>query len=259
VTENDPGNPLEADDLKADSGTDWGEDWESAFQAEDELFFPDLEEESAPQSGGPPTSSSETSPPAPETLPADLGPDEAGAGTEQDIPLSPGISGLTWIIAGAGGGLIVLFFALGLYLLMTDAPEQETALVVSRPAAEAVNLSGAPSAAPPAPRTRRFKVALKPFLIPVSDGKNSPIKEFLELELTLSIQGDIAQKDALKQREITLLRGSIYRFFHAIPATELHHYALARGEMLKKATQALNRAHPELSINSIIFNKYHLS
>jgi len=112
------------------------------------------------------------------------------------------------------------------------------------------------AAPPPVPRS--IKIGLKPFLIPVKSEGNKPLREFLDLKLALVIQIDADQDDGLAPAQVILLRDSIYRFFRATSSADLHHYALARGEMLQKLKQAISRDAGDLVIKSIIFEKYRL-
>ncbi len=241
-----------ADDLKADSGTDWGEDWESAFQAEDDLFFPDLDEPSSPSPPAP-EETAHPKPPPEETAPKSPTPQTSTEPTA--IAHAGSLFGLRWLLTGLGGGLILMLTILGIYLLITDAPEP-TAINTPLPPAATIT-AGTKTAIVPLPQS--VKVKLKPFLIPVKSEKGAPLREFLELKLTLVLQLDPARKDTLAPKEIILLRDSVYRFFHAITAVDLHRYALARGEMLKKTIQAIRRDRPDLTIKTIIFERYRLT
>jgi len=243
-----PGNDPAADGA---SGSEWGEDWEAAFQAEDDLFFPDLEEPSA-EAGKAPAAAGVDSAGAPPPEPEQEGP-EKGVAEERS-----GFSALLWILAGAGSGLVLTLTALGLYLMLNDAPEEPPP---ARPGASASLPETVPVPPPQAttaaPLPNRVKIALRPFLIPIRRQPGKPLRELLDLEVTLVVELDDGTRELSREDRIRI-RDSIYRLFSSIPSSELHHYTLARGEMVTRTIDAIRKNLPNLTIKSLIFDRYHI-
>ncbi len=242
-----------SEENKPSGGSEWGEDWEAAFQAEDDLFFPDPEE--------PPAEAGEA--PAADAAVADSAgappPEPEQEGTEQEAAEErSGFSALLWILAGAGSGLVLTLTILGLYLMLNDAPEEPPP---ARPVASVPPAGTAPAPPPQAttaaPLPNRVKIALRPFLIPVRRQPGKPLRELLDLEVTLVVELDDSAKEISREDRIRI-RDSIYRLFISIPSSELHHYTLARGEMVTRTMDAIRKSLPNLTVKSLIFDRYHI-
>jgi flagellar basal body-associated protein FliL len=279
---------LASKDTSADhEETNWGEDWESAFQAEDDAFFSDgkeeedffLEENEPTVTPGAATQSLDSS--LEKTLSGI--PDQAGAPGVQAKKILPGAGAITALLLSAKTiaqqqftrlQSFPIFVRIPLYaspvlligaiflLSSTSEPPLQTATSPTMPGGgDAVSPAAPPGEASQAsqlhPGKVRKKWAFPGFIIPVNNPESDQPVTFVLVDITLIASLDEAE-DPPADKKI-FVRDIIYQFFQNKPLEELRRYSLARGEMNKELRAWLQKQWPEAPIESIIFHQYHLS
>ncbi|MFZ5763240.1 MAG: flagellar basal body-associated FliL family protein [Thermodesulfobacteriota bacterium] len=263
--------------------TDWGADWESAFQAEDDTFFTSADEEFFLEE----EPAKEAKPAADEALEKSLAGTpptaEAAARPAHPSPLAS-LAGLLGRLRSLPTTLLALpqalwqrfaalplknrlvFLALGLLvplaggavtLWLTRAPEPQVAPPPSLLPAGTTEATTAPAGATPAvPDKVRKKVALAGFLIPVKDDKGTGPLVFIRIDLTLNTL--LGEEEELGPDEEAMARDIIYQFFTNHTLSELRRYQLARGDLQRDLRAWLERQWPEAPVESITFSRYQL-
>ena len=265
--------------------TNWGEDWESAFQAEDDAFFSDGKEEEFFLEENEPTVTAGV---------ASKGLDSSLEKTLSGIPdqqISPGAQPAK-LLAGAGAITALFlsaktvaqkqflrlqsfpifvriplyalpFLLIGILFVLTGGPKpppslDQTASPAQPGAATDSTVAGdANQASQLHPGKVRKKWAFPSFIIPVNNPDNDQPVTFVIVDITL-IASLAEQEDPPADKKI-FVRDIIYQFFQNKPLEELRHFSLARGEMNKELRAWLMKQWPDAPIESIIFNQYHLS
>ena len=266
-------------DDQFEAGTDWGKDWESAFQAEDELFFTEdgtlddfnldaLEKSQYPHADQQEAAPGTVPPGAAETdetvaLPqadadvlaeADWKPDRPSFISRllafgprlkekfQAIPPKKKIifSGLPVLVFGVAA---ILFF-----IIPTGKKPQEIELDMEQFPA------GHPAPLPSMPEQIRRKWELAPFYIPIANTGPNEEKAFIDVKITLiMVQNENIPLPLERER---FLRDLIYQFYVNRPLYELQRYTLARGEMSRKLRKWIRKQWPDVPLETIQFNHY---
>ena len=263
--------------------TNWGEDWESAFQAEDDAFFSSEKDEDFFLEENEPTVTAGV---AAQELDSSLEktlsgiPDQAVAATTQ--PPKKYLGGLAALTALFLSGKIVaqkqfarlqsfpLFIRIPVYaspfLLLVGLFFALSGTATPPPSAISVSPDKATGTATPQgfgqasqlhPGKVRKKWGFPAFIIPVNNPAPDQPVTFVLVDITL-IASLGEQEDPPADKKI-FVRDIIYQFFQNKPLEELRRFSLARGEMNKELRAWLLKQWPEAPIESIIFNQYHLS
>ncbi len=281
-----PDDSVASDEESAAFETDWGEEWESAFEADDYALDDDegegaafqeeiskaAEDAAAAEGSMPPGDSAES---IPENAP------EAGD-IPKALPLIDRLRGLAatstlWFTALPllrkillAGGLVAI--CLTIALLLTLGPEETDPVVpdglaVSEDAQlmapEPPATSEPPVAATPAtvpvvlpPEQVRKKFPLPGFLIPTSADEGENSTKFVSIDLTLVALLDEGEELSAEQQ--TFARDMIYQFFANRPYYELKRYSLARSDMHRNLSAWLGKQWPDNPIATILFDRYHI-
>lgn len=278
--------------------TNWGEDWESAFQAEDDAFFSeDKEEENFFLEENEPTATAGVGAP---DLDASLEktlsgiPDQGAAAGAQPAQPFAGFPALPAFILAAKTiaqtqfsrlQALPIFLRLPLYALPllvvglfivliatptpTPSPHQTASTSTEHPGNTIVppesNTVGTSS--PDANETSqlhpgkvRKKWAFPAFVIPVKNQTiDQPTPPVTFILVDITLIASFADQEEPPADKKIFVRDIIYQFFQNKPLEELRRYSLARGEMNKELRAWLLKQWPEAPIESIIFNQYHLS
>ncbi|MBU0484010.1 MAG: hypothetical protein KKB30_05805 [Proteobacteria bacterium] len=275
--EKNPNNQSADEDLSPQgSGTDWGEDWDAAFQAEDDLFsgkasitdFPleDLEERLsvgiAKQASG-----TKTAPPDDTTIIATTPTTESAATPIVSIKqIIRQLASLSDQLKNQFLGLslyqriltctIPILVFLGIIVFITLlTPKQPTTNIV-------LDLNQIPTAEAPSPLTatpekERTKWSFPDFFIPVTKEKKSDEQLFVSADLTLIILLD--KDETIEEKKQIFLRDLIYQFYSNRTLYELRRYSLARGEMNNKLRDWIRKQWPTGDLETIVFNRYQVS
>ncbi len=281
-------DPFASLDISSDGeDADWGEDWESAFQAEDDMFFSDGEEdffiEEDEQAATPKDASSE------QKLSDSL---EQSLDSIPDDGVSPGVSftlpafmGNVFVFLSASLGpllsrvqalplhfripayavpvillLVIISFFTGGEKPLPPELQQAQSISVEEGAVTPKVTSVIEDEGPieqTMPEKVRKKWTFASFLIPVdAQEKDKPVT-FVMVDITLVTALD-SEEDPPGEKK-TFMRDVIYQFYTNRPLHELRHFSLARGEMNRKLRAWIQKQWPEAPIESIIFNRYHLT
>lgn len=291
-----PVDQLASTDPSADhDDTNWGEDWESAFQAEDDAFFSEGKEEEFFLEEKDPTVAAGV---AVQKLDATLEKTLSGIpdqGVASGAHPTKSLSALETLTALFLSGKIAaqkqftrlqsfpIFVRIPLYALPfllvgiilfalsgTSKPPQPLSHTASSPGQQpgtaAVSPDQTTNTATPQesgqasqlhPGKVRKKWAFPAFIIPVNNPASDQPVTFVLVDITLIASLD-GQEDPPAEKNI-FVRDIIYQFFQNKPLDELRRFSLARGEMNKELRAWLMKQWPEAPIESIIFNQYHLS
>lgn len=270
---------------------DWGEDWESAFQAEDDMFFAEggeddlfLDEDKGTEStkgtsqdlttsleqsleNVPDQEAASTGTAGKFSFPAPLTALFSRISTRPLAPLFQRLQALPlWmrIPVTALPLLLVgsLFFLLGGEEDLTGIPGEPPALVAKSGLPDGSGPVSAESTPElPAEQTLPEKVRKKwmfpAFLIPVSTQSPDQPVAFVMVDITLVTALD--ESEAPPSDKKIFMRDAIYQFYTNRPIEELRRFSLARGEMNRKLRAWLQKQWPEAPIESIIFTRYHLT
>ncbi|MBU1405473.1 MAG: flagellar basal body-associated FliL family protein [Proteobacteria bacterium] len=275
--------------------TNWGEDWESAFQAEDDAFFSEekegedffLEENEPTATGGVGAKDLDSS--LEKSLSAT--PDQSGAPDAEPKKILPGLDALPPLLLAAQKvaqaqftrlqsfpifvriplyalpfALVALFFVAGVMLRPSPPLLPSPSVPGQRSGTGMPITDGGAVGTPPQtgnqagqlhPGKVRKKWPFPAFIIPVNNPDSDQPVTFVLVDITL-IASFAEQEDPPADKKI-FVRDIIYQFFQNKPLEDLRRYSLARGEMNKELRAWLQKQWPEAPIESIIFNQYHLS
>lgn len=274
--------------------TNWGEDWESAFQAEDDAFFSEGKDEDFFLEENEPTATAGAAAP---DLDSSL--EKTLSGIPDQIAAPGALPGKTIVGAGALAAFFLsakivaqqqfvrlqsfpIFVRIPLYALPllliglvflfsggpTPSPplHQEASSPAQHPPAGAIP-SGKPTGMQGPDESRqasqlhpgkvRKKWAFPAFVIPVNNPAPDQPVTFVLVDITLIASLDNNEEPPSEKK--LFVRDIIYQFFQNKPLEELRRFSLARGEMNKELRAWLMKQWPEAPIESIIFNQYHLS
>lgn len=92
------------------------------------------------------------------------------------------------------------------------------------------------------------------FLISTSDEMKGDDIFFVEVDITLILL--LKEEEDLPLEKSIFVRDIIYQFFNNRPLYELRRYSLARGEMNRKLRSWIEKQWPEGEIAAIVFNRY---
>lgn len=281
-----PSTPPDKGSLAAEhTDTDWGADWESAFQAEDDAFFAPadeeffLDEEATAKEAKPAAAdaalekalaeaTAEAAAPRKPLLPSlSLAPLLGLFGKITTLPrlLLP-LPHTLWQRFTAlpiRGQLMVLGLALMVPLTAT------VALWLLRAPEPHVTMSGTPpppplteeakaalAGVPSVPEKVRKKLALNGFFIPVRDDKASGPLLFVQVDLTLNTL--LGEEEELPPDKEAMARDIVYQFFANHNLAQLRRYQLARGDLQRDLRAWLDKQWPDAPVESITFTRYQL-
>jgi hypothetical protein len=274
-------NPFASLDIAEDADAAWGDDWEAAFQSEENMFFSEESEPGLSPAAGEKTGAAATAEPGPGS------PARSSQESSQDTASpTPGPGFLLPFLAAAGGlasaalGFsrrivqrlqpLPLFLRIPLYLLPAAALALLIFVALQGPSPSAPPQSPAQHAQMPLPAAPgladigtaatekvRKKWVFPSFLIPVETQNNDQPVAFVQVDITLiAVLG--AEEGPPAEKEISV-RDMIYQFYRSTPHAELRRFSLARGEMSRKLRDWLHKEWPEAPIESVIFDHYTLS
>ena len=84
----------------------------------------------------------------------------------------------------------------------------------------------------------------------------SPDNKTLFVNINLSLIAVLPEGESLPEDKNILAKDIIYQFYQHKSSRELRHFALARGEMIHKLHNWLQKEWPDSPINTVIFSKY---
>ncbi|MEW6595629.1 MAG: flagellar basal body-associated FliL family protein [Thermodesulfobacteriota bacterium] len=265
------------------SETDWGADWESAFQAEDDAFFASADEEffieEEPAKEAKPGADAALEKALADTQPA------TAETTGKPLPASLSLAPLLGLFARlttlparllslprslwqrftalpVRGQIIVVALALAVPLTSTMAlwlllpPTSQVVPAPPPPPALSEEAKAVLSQVPSVPDKIRKKLTLNGFLIPVRDGKESGPLLFAQIDLTLNTL--LGEEEELPPDKESMVRDIIYQFFANRTLDELRRYQLARGELQRDLRAWLAKQWPDAPVESITFSRYQL-
>ncbi len=291
-----PSDPKNSDPL-ADLDDDLGDDWESAFQAEDFMFSPEEEandfflfdENDSDDEADELTSIMEEAQQqiAEEQIHqeqqriAETTHDQSHLSkmsTLASMLLSKLNAALSFLkkrpvyqralIAGIPSLLLILLIG-SLFLkstsdklAQTDLPATQEAVVVAevevgpqQPIKPMVKATPAPTEelSPTAQaKTIRKQWDFPTFTIVTSSDED----ESIFVNVNLSLIAILPEGSSLPEHKRVFVKDAIYQFYKNRPPNELKHFALARGEMIHKLHNWLQKQWPDSPINTVIFSKY---
>lgn len=279
-------------DPLVDLDDDLGDDWESAFQAEDFMFSP--EEESSDfflldeneGDKGSNIAGPEPLPVAPASAPSAARaqktapePGEAAASTVLEFP------GRLQILTGfvlqllqarsrrqrlliAGLPLLLLVIVTGILFFRAtsdelafrdqETPRDDTGLAPLPH--DGTDLQTGPTGAPQPPpptesATVQHKWSLSPLLI-VADGEN---KAELIVTIDIVLLTNLPPEQTLPLDKEMFVKDLIYQFYANRPAYDLRRFALARGEMISQLNAWLNKQWQNNPVDTVIFSRYEIT
>lgn len=295
-------DPKDIDDL-SESGdfslkeneTDWGEAWESAFEAEDDMFTSD--EEAQPEDffltedeGAGTTSSSEapSSAPKPHSAHAaatneNIETGSPSSGLVISLRIPPFFSKTAELLTNLkehysalqvkqkiifGGGVAILCLAGSIFFILSPEkqipPSQQTAGFAGAESESSVENFDILFEDPVAgvndlSEKIRKKWTFSPFFIPASSPEPEADKtiSFVVIDLSLTLLLD--EGEEIPEDKKAFVRDIIYQFFINRPLYELRRFSLARGDMNRALRAWLQKQWPEGAIQAIIFNRYLLT
>lgn len=277
-SDSDDRNKAEGEARDFDEGL--GDDWESAFQAEEFMFSPEEGEGDSffLETTGPSTAYEFTPPDehdladlpdldqdAGRAAPAD--PAEPAAEANTPLPEMPraerwrrlrtSFSDLPLVHRIALGGITLLVALLALVLLWPA--ERQPAPTAGPPAAGPMAAAPPtlPAAGPSHPENIRRTWRLAPFILPVAADKPSKEPAFLEVDLSLVLV--LATDGKLPMDKKIMVRDLIYRYYRQQPLARLRRFALAREEMNRSLLAWLRQHWPKAPIETVIFDRYQLT
>ena len=284
-------DPSASTDTSADQDeTNWGEDWESAFQAEDETFFSEGKEEDFFLEEKEPTVTAGV---GAQALDSSL--EKTLAGIPDQTVAASGKPAKSRVGAGPIPALFLsakraaqkqldrlhsfpLFVRIPLYglplllisllFILSGTPKPPPSLKTgSSPGQQPGGATGSPDGTETSPKDGQAsqlhpgkvqkKWGFPAFIIPVNNPASDQPVTFVLVDITL-IAFLEAQEEPPAEKKI-FVRDIIYQFFQNKPLEELRRFSLARGEMNRELRAWLLKQWPEAPIESIIFNQYHLS
>ncbi len=295
-----PEELFDSDNFSLDDAEDnWGEDWESAFQAEEDVLSPEEAGEGEDlffeQSTG--IGSTEASASAGTGRTAGIA--QQSAETDEAVSASPAaaqrfaafLSGIFKRFAGLAGllpwfknrflafktyqRLAAAALATGLcaaavfFVYSNGGEEQRTQggpavdHLLPAPEANVTGNSNLSTEAEPEPAGNAVaeKVRQKWFLPAffIPVTDQKNRKEVAFLDLDITLYLLLDENQDIPEQKKILARDIIYQFFSNRPMEDLRRYSLARGEMGRALRSWLNRQWPDNPIESIAFNHYHIT
>jgi len=276
--------------------TDWGADWESAFEAEEDIFFSEGEDffldegESEEKAGDEPAGAA--APPKTAT------PEAAAEEEEGALAAKGGAAALlgSWlafvvdlpgtvrnllyqfttlprkkqILVAATAAVVLLGSSLTLWLFSSKHPSEEAPSQQLAAPATGGTGGGEPPVMvspeteklladiPEAVEPQRLKWRLPSFVIPAKPPKpDQPPAALVHVDITL-VTILPPDQDLPKEKE-TFVRNLIYEFFANQPLSDLRRFSLARGEMQRKLRSWLEKQWPDAPIEAIVFDRYFVS
>ncbi|MDR9500275.1 MAG: hypothetical protein RI601_00605 [Desulfurivibrionaceae bacterium] len=282
-----PENPSPQAPL-TDLDNDLGDDWESAFQAEEFMispedepsdFFlldenePDSNEDiadlfSEPEDGNKEKSSAAAQPAAADSdgegRPVRAFPNGLQILAASLLQLVQGRPRQRLVITTLAGA-ITLLVAATLFFRATDGqnmasaplPVTATSLPQKSSSMEPPAPQQSPKGAPPSepavmPETVQQQWQLPTFVIVAGD--DSKVEIIVNIDLILT--ANLAKGQTLPDDKQIFTRDIIYQFYANRPAYELKRYALARGDMISQLQAWLNRQWQNNPFETIIFSRY---
>ncbi|MFA7383227.1 MAG: flagellar basal body-associated FliL family protein [Desulfurivibrionaceae bacterium] len=275
--------PAAPDNSAAHEEINWGEDWESAFQSEDDAFFSEGKHEDFFLEENEPPVSAEN---APQELDSSLAknlsgiPDSGVASAAHQGKAIFTIGAITSIfLSGKTAAqkqftrlqslpifvripLYALpFLLIGLMFALTGTPklpslEQQQGVATGSSVKTEISLKDG-QASQLHPGKLREKWGFPSFIIPVANPASDQPVTFVLVDITFIASLD--DQEELSAEKKIFVRDIIYQFFQNKPLEDLRHFSLARGDMNKELRAWLLKQWPEAPIESIIFNQYHLS
>lgn len=289
------GNDQPNSDLSQGLDDDLGDDWESAFQAEDFMLSPEEEADDffineegsddeldlaslltpeetqaknatvAKESPDTDSSDSDEKPPVrrPVALPAFFFTCASWLTSRTRVQKTL-LSVLT--ILGIIATTATLFFRSTTQQLAQVTTEQNVQQESPTPSLQEETTAPAQAITLPPPA----KKPLKPLLPQAKIRRKWPLPAFFitvqeeesdrhvvaRIDLTLVILTEPGQN--IPRTKESFIRDSIFQFFANRPAKELRYYALARGEMIHNLNSWLKKDWPDNSLAAIIFNRYEI-
>jgi hypothetical protein len=275
-------NPFAGLDIAEDADAAWGDDWEAAFQSEENMFFSEETETGPSSTAGGEAGAAATAEPGPaDSLvrgSQETSQDTAHTATDhaRRIPFIVAATSLASAAMGFSRRILQRLQALPLFLRIPLCllPAAAFALLIF------VALQGPGTPAPPQSPTQHAKMllpaasdradtgtaatekvrkkwAFPSFLIPVETENSDQPVIFVQADITL-IAVLSAEEEPPAEKEIPV-RDMIYQFYRNTPHAELRRFSLARGEMSRKLRDWLHNEWPEAPIESIVFDHYTLS
>lgn len=286
-------SPPQDDELKENSSPgqeeDFGDDWESAFQAEDYMFSPEKEgaEEfflgeddfGADEDGGAEAEADISSGGGPGARPASS--EKAGVFSPflllakftsifQTITALPLFSKISNLIPEPvvqrfrnlqtyQKALVICLPLLFCFAVVFFVSSSEEVVVIEQQVAEGEKLpSLSEEAAPemaeaPASEPKMIKWPFASFLIIVPPEQKDTQPSFVVVDLTLTLLGN---EEDLPQEKKVFVRDIIYQFFKNRPFSELHRFSLARGDMKRQLMAWMKKQWPEAPVVSILIDRY---
>jgi hypothetical protein len=270
--------------------TNWGEDWESAFQAEDEVFFSEGKDEDffleSKESVVPAAAGQQPDPSLEKTL---SGPPAQNAVSPGVRRKSPAVAEFLASLFLAGKtaaqqhlarlssfplfirlpiyALPLLLVGIGMFFALSGPPDSAPVPVQpfippasppgTAPASSGETASFPGETAPLPPGKVRKRWAFPAFIIPAHNPAPDQPVIFLHVDITLIAALD--EQEELPADRKVFVRDIIFQFYQNKPLAELRRFSLARGEMNRELRAWLRKQWPEAPVESILFNRYHLS
>jgi hypothetical protein len=271
---------------------DWGDDWESAFQAEDDMFFSDEGEDAEDEffldddeetqgtgkdaTGASKQSLKSTTEAQQAEIPGGAAPPSITAAFAllfnviKSATLKPlhRLQALPFYFRFPAYGLLALL-AIGIVFLVNQSPTPDNDLEKLKATADSIK--DVPASMAPQqsqineglpleqaiPEQIRKKWVFSSFFIPVRSQQKDQALTFVLVEITLVAVLD--EKEELPTDKKPFVRDIIYQFYKNRPLEELHRFSLARGEMNRKLKSWLQKQWPDGPVESIIFTRYRLT
>jgi len=283
--------PATPDTSSAHEETNWGEDWESAFQAEDDAFFSEGEDEDFFLEETEPTVNAGS---APQELDSTLQKSRSGipdSGIASATHPAKNLFNVKAIAALFLSGKIAAqkqftrlqsfplfiriplyafpFLLLGILFALRGAPNPSSSIPssLSSPGQQPGVTTGSPGQATTFPTADqasqlhsgnvRGKWEFPSFIIPVTNPASDQPATFVLVDITIIASFDDQEEPPAEKK--TFVRDIIYQFFQNKSLEDLRHFSLARGAMNRELRAWLLKQWPEAPIESITFNQYHLS
>lgn len=260
--------------------TNWGEDWESAFQSEDDAFFSEgMDEDFFLEENEPTVSAGIAEQKVDSSLKKPLAgiPEQGAASAVHPAKALFDLKAITSLLLSGKIAAqkqfsrlqsLPIFVRIPLYALpfllvgilfaLSGAPKPPPALRQSLSSPDQAAISPEDDQASKLhPGKTRKKWSFPAFIIPVANPVSDQPVIFVLVDLTLIASLD-EQEEPPAEKKI-FVRDIIYQFFQNKPLEDLRRFSLARGEMNKELRAWLLKQWPEAPIESIIFNQYHLS
>lgn len=281
--------PADSDkDFFADLDEDLGDDWESAFQAEDFMFSPEdetsnffLTDEAHPEDNDEIASLMDEAKEG-EQKKQDGAPAEAADSTLKGkaallVTAATSLPSFVRQLPLYQKGLLAtvpLLLIACLVLLVSGPSEPESPDTAEAPATPGQHLAQqetepqakeqkqvlveaavSPEPPPAVIPTIRQKWPLHSFFI-LTEGDD---KEKLVVGIDLTVIAMVEEDIPLSDEQRVFLRDAIYQFYRNRPPYEIKRYALARGDMIHQLTAWLKKQWPGSPIKTVIFSRYHVS